>query len=220
MISFADKKNISPTGNIDWGYHVAPVILVQSGNKKRKMVIDPGLFPLGPVPYRSWLNKLNTKNIIYLIMDSEWYLYNSSMVPNSQLQKNSVDFQPNIKLPEWFADKHISDFFKYEEEALNQHWVEKGLAVNETAIAFYEFEIKPILDSPEYEDLVYDYKMLVGNVFNFETVIRDGNWNYEMTIDFQIKYKDIIAKYREIYFSNLSKWEASMAVLNDAINQS
>lgn len=28
LISFADKKNMSPSGNIDWGYHVAPVIQV------------------------------------------------------------------------------------------------------------------------------------------------------------------------------------------------
>jgi hypothetical protein len=223
LITFTDKKNMSPTGKIDWGYHVAPVLQVRIGNKVRKMVIDPGLFPRGIVRYRTWLAKLKTRNLIYLIMDSEWYLYNSSMVPNSQLQYNSDGFsngyQPNIQLPEWFSDKHITDFFKYDQDALNQHWIEQGLSVNQTAIAFYDAEIKPILNAPEYQDLVYDYKMLVGNVFNFETVIRDGNWNYEMTTNFQIKHKEIIAKYRQIYLKNLNKWQESMAVLNDAINQ-
>lgn len=223
LISFADKKNISPTGKIDWGYHVAPVIQVQIGNKVRKMVIDPGLFPKNPVRYRTWLAKLNTKNIIYLIMDSEWYLYNSSMIPNSQLTYNSNELstaiQPNIKLPEWFSDKLITDFFKYEDDALNQHWIEQGLAVNETAITFYDAEIKPILNSTEHQDLVYDYKILVGNVFNFETVFRDGNWNYEMTTDFQFKHQNIIAKYRNIYFSNLYKWKESMASLNEIIRK-
>lgn len=221
LISFADKKNISPTGKIDWGYHVAPAIQVRIGNKVRKMVIDPGLFPKNPVRYITWLNKLNTKNIIYLIMDSEWYLYNSSMIPNSQLQYDSNELstavEPNLKLPEWFSDKLITDFFKYEEEALNQHWIEQGLAVNETAIAFYDAEIKPILNSVEHQDLVYDYKMMVGNVFNFETVFRDGNWNYEMTTDFQFKHQNIIAQYRNIYFSNLNKWQESLASLNEII---
>lgn len=219
LITLTDKKNISPTGKIDWGYHVAPVLQVRIGNKVRKMVIDPGLFPKGIVRYRTWLAKLRTRKLIYLIMDSEWYLYNSSMVPNSELQYESDDFQPNIKLPEWFADKHITDFFRYDQDALNQHWIEQGLAVNETAIAFYDAEIKPILNSAQCEDLVYDYKMLVGNVFNFETVIRDGNWNYEMTSDFQIKHQEIIAKYRQIYWANLDKWKESMAFLNDAINK-
>lgn len=219
LISFTDKKNISPTGKIDWGYHVAPILQVRIGNKVRKMAIDPGLFK-SPVRYRTWLAKLDTENIIYLIMDSEWYLYNSSMIPNSQLDKNSNGSsnsnQHNIQLPEWFSDKLITDFFKYEDDALAQNWVEKGLAVNETALAFYNAEIKPILDLPQYEDLVNDYKMLAGNVFNFETIFRDNNWNNEMNNDFQIKHQNIIAKYREIYSLNLNKWKEAFALLQNS----
>jgi hypothetical protein len=209
QISFVDKKNISPTGTIDWGYHVAPIIEVKINGKARKMVIDVGLFPNGIVRYRTWLAKLNTKKLIYLIMDSEWYLYNSSMITNAQLHADSDELdenQPNIKLPDWFSDKHITDFFKYEEDALEQHWIEKGLAVNETAMTFYDTEIKPILDSELHQELVTDYKMLAGNVFNFETVFRDDNWNYEMNNDFQLKHQDIISKYREVYSLNLNKW--------------
>lgn len=223
LITFSDQKNISPTGKIDWGYHVAPVIEVKEGDIVQKMVIDVGLFPNGPVPYTTWLTQLRTENIIYLIMDSEWYLYNSSMIPNSQLHYNSNSFsnrhEPNIKLPDWFSDKLITDFFRYEEEALNQHWIEQGLAVNETAIAFYDAEIKPILNAAEYQNLVYDYKMMVGNVYNFETVFRDDRWNYEMTTNFQFKHQKIIAKYREIYFSNLKKWQEALASLNEIIHK-
>jgi hypothetical protein len=187
------------------------------------MAIDPGLFKT-PVRYRTWLAKLKTRKLIYLIVDSGWYLFNSSMVPNSELQANSnesLNANPtNVKLPDWFSDKHITDFFRYEEEALNQHWIEKGMAINETAIAFYDAEIKPIHNSSSHKDLVYDYKMLVGNVFNFETVFRDNNWNYEMNDDFQFRHQNIISKYREIYFSNLSKWQHSLASLNEIINKS
>jgi hypothetical protein len=224
LISFADKKNISPTGKIDWGYHVAPILQVRIGNKVRKMVIDPGLFPKNMVRYRTWLAKLRTRKLIYLIMDSEWYLYNSSMIPNSQIQYNSNGYtnaiQPNVKLPDWFSDKLITDFFKYEDDALQQNWIEKGLAVNETAMAFYDAEIKPLLHSKIHLDLVDDYKMLVGNVFNFETIFRDNNWNYEMDNNFQFKHQTIIAKYRDIYFSNLNKWQESLASLNQIIRES
>jgi len=213
LISFADKKNISPGGKIDWGYHVAPIIQVRIGTKVRKMVIDPGLFPKSPVRYRTWLAKLKTRKLIYLIMDSEWYLYNSSMIPNSQLSPDCNEFQPNVKLPDWFSDKLITDFFKYEEDSLEQHWIEKGLAINETALLFYESEIKPLLHSKIQHDLVEDYKMLAGNVFNFETIFRDNNWNYEMNDDFQLKYQEIINQYREIYHSNLRKWQESVAEL-------
>lgn len=221
IISFVDKKKLSPNGAIDWGYHVAPVIQVRMGSKVRKMVIDPGLFPKGLVRYRTWLAKLKTRKLIYLIMDSEWYLFISSMIPNSQLQPDSDGLlnpnQPNIKLPDWFSDKHITDFFKYEKHSLNEYWIEKGLAVNETTETFYNSEIKPIQHSNHHQNLVDDYKMLVGNVFNFETVFRDNNWNYEMNDDFQFKHQDIIAKYREIYFANLSKWQESLVLLNEII---
>lgn len=213
LISFADKKNISPGGRIDWGYHVAPILQVRIGSKVRKMVIDPGLFPKSPVRYRTWLAKLKTRKLIYLIMDSEWYLFNSSMIPNSQLSPDYNEFQPNVKLPDWFSDKLITDFFKYEDDCLEQHWIEKGLAINETALLFYESEIKPLLHSKIHHETVEDYKMLSGNVFNFETVFRDHNWNYEMNEDFQFRHQDSIAKYREIYEASLIKWQASVAAL-------
>lgn len=218
LITIPDKKNISPTGKIDWGYHVAPVLQVRIGNKVRKMVIDPGLFPKSPVRYRTWLAKLRTRKLIYLIMDSDWYLFNSSMIPNSQLQAYSNAVPPNVKLPDWFSDKLITDFFKYEDDSLEEHWIEKGLAVNETALAFYDAEIKPILHSKIHFDLVNDYKMLVGNVFNFETIFRDQNWNYEMNDDFQFRHQNIIRKYREIYSSNLHKWQVSLTSLNEIIS--
>jgi len=222
LITFPDKKNISPNGKIDWGYHVAPILQVRIGNKVRKMVIDPGLFPKNPVRYRTWLAKLKTRKLIYLIVDSAWYLFNSSMIPKSQFQVNSDDLSdpipPNLKLPEWFSDKLITDFFKYEEDSLKEYWIEKGLAVNETAIAFYNTEIKPLLHTKINLDLVNDYKILVGNVFNFETVFRDNNWNYEMDDNFQFKYQHIISKYRDLYFSNLYKWQESLANINELLS--
>jgi hypothetical protein len=221
LISFIDKKNLSTTGTIDWGYHVAPVVQVKIGKKVRKMVIDPGLFPKNMVRYRTWLAKLRTRKLIYLIMDSEWYLYSSSTIPNSQIQFNNNNWsninQPNLKLPDWFSDKLVTDFFKYEDEAQNEYWMEKGLAVNQTAIEFYISEIKPILHTKQQTELLYDYKILVGNVFNFETIFRDNNWNYEMDANFQYKHHSIIAKYQEIYEANLAIWKESVAVLQQKI---
>ena len=90
----------------------------------------------------------------------------------------------------------------------------EGLAINETAIEFYNTEIKPILSLGSQKELVYDYKNLVGNVFNFETIFRDEMWNYEMNMEFQNKHQIIIAKYRTIYASNVLKWQESLAKLN------
>lgn len=214
LISFTDRKKLSPTGKIDWGYHVAPVLLVQEGKKVRKKVIDPVLFPKGPVGYRAWLAKLKTKRLLYLIMDPEWYLFNSSSFPNSQEELWELDepvlSKPNVTFPDWFSDKLITDFFKYEEDSKQNHWLEKGLAINETASKFYQSEIIPLLNKPSKTDLLQDYRNLVGNVFNFETVFRDEMLNFEMTLEFQDKHALIIEKYKKIYEKYLSKWQAKL----------
>lgn len=216
LISFTDKTKLSPTGKIDWGYHVAPVLHVQKGKEISEMVIDLVLFPEGPVHYRTWLNKLKTRKLLHLIMDADWYLFNSSMIPNYQLNNDPEYVQDkNLDLPYFFWDKLINDFFKYEEESKENQWLPKGLAINEAAMEFYNNEIAPILKMRAKKELAQDYKNLVGNVFNFETVFRDDKWNYDMTPEFQEKHQDIISKYKDIYLDSLKKWEKLVSKLDD-----
>ncbi|MDX2191490.1 MAG: protein-glutamine glutaminase family protein [Bacteroidota bacterium] len=222
LITFKDKKKLSPTGTIDWGYHVAPLMIVKEKGKSKKMVLDPILFPWGPVHYRTWLAKIKTKGIVHLIMDSEWYLFNSTLVPNSQnqyLYNVEVDnYKPNVTFPSWFSDKLISDFFKYEEDSKNNHWLERGLAINETAICFYNNEFKPLLTTKKHLDLIKDYRILVGNINNFESVFRDNIWNDEMNQNFNKKHENVIFKYREIYETNLIKWQKDVRTLLEVKN--
>lgn len=222
LITFIDKKELSPNGTIDWGYHVAPILNVTDGVQTRQMVIDLGLFPEGLVTYKTWLEKLKTKKLISLMLDFEWYLFNSTMIPNSQLQYDVNGILnsnlKNIILPDIFSDKLIDDFYKYEDDSEQNQWLEKGLAINETAVEFYNIEIAPLLKLNTQKELIHDYKNLVGNVFNFETVFRDNRWNYEMTTDFQNQYYIIINKYREIYSNNLIKWGLNVANLKNIID--
>ncbi len=217
VISFTDQNKLSPTGKIDWGYHVAPVVLVEHNGVVTKMAIDPVLFPDGAVPYKIWLEKIKTKKLIYLLMDAEWYLFNTSYATNTQLEFFDINtdepVKPNVIFPYWFANKCVTDFFKYEEDSRQYYWLEKGLAVNDTASLFYENEIKPILEDSSQALLLKDYRDLVGNVFNFETVFRDYMYNYEMNVVFYEKHHDIIEKYRTIFNDQLAKWQAQVAAL-------
>jgi hypothetical protein len=217
VISFTDQNKLSPTGKIDWGYHVAPVILVEEEGAVVKMAIDPVLFPEGPVPYKAWLDRIKTKKLIYLLMDAEWYLFNTSYSNNTQLEffdmQTDEPVKPNVIFPYWFANKCVTDFFKYEEDSLLYAWLEKGLAVNDTASEFYENEIKPILDEPSASALLKDYRDLVGNVFNFETVFRDYMYNYEMNIDFYERHALIIEEYRNVFNTHVEKWKQKVAEL-------
>ncbi len=218
IISFIDQNRLSPTGKIDWVYHVAPVLLVEENGLLTKMAIDPVLFPNGPVPYKIWLAKIKTRKLIYLIMDAEWYLFNTSHAQQSQLEffDESTDepMQPNITFPSWFANKCVTDFFKYEDDSKQNCWLEKGLAINDTASLFYENEIKPILEDPYQTALLKDYRDLVGNVLNFEAVFRDYVYNYEMNEDFYQRHLFIIEKYRSIFNMHVEKWQTKVTQLN------
>ena len=211
VISFKDKYQLSPTGKIDWGYHVAPVLLVEQNGIVTKMAIDAILFPNGPVPYKTWLAKIKTRKLIYLLMDAEWYLFNTSHAANTQLEFFDINtdepVKPNVIFPYWFANKCVTDFFRYEENSKQNGWLEKGLAINDTATLFYENEIKPILNDPLQKSLLKDYRHLVGNVFNFETVFRDYMYNYEMNEHFYETHAAIIEKYRIIFRSECLKWQ-------------
>lgn len=211
VISFKDKYQLSPTGKIDWGYHVAPVLLVEQDGVVTKMAIDAILFPNGPVPYKAWLAKIKTKKLIYLLMDAEWYLFNTSYTANTQLEFFDINtdepVQPNVIFPYWFANKCVTDFFKYEDNSKQNGWLEKGLAINDTATTFYENEIKSILNDASQVSLLKDYRNLVGNVFNFETVFRDYMYNYEMNEQFYESHAEIIEKYRIIFNAECLKWQ-------------
>ncbi len=217
LISFTDKKNISPNGKIDWGYHVAPVVKVKIKNKIHQMVIDPALFPNRMVSYRTWLSKIRTKKLIYLIMEGPWYLFNSALITHAEFHdiQNSYEFPilPNYILPDWFSDKLITDFFRYDDFSQQNHWLEKGLAINATALHFYHDEVEPLLKSKSDLQKLNDYKNLVGNVFNFETIFRDYAYNYEMDDNFQHQHQSIIIKYRALYEAELAKWQLRLSNL-------
>lgn len=48
-------------GEVGWGYHVAPVVLVKKGNAILPYVIDPSLFSKA-VPYEEWKAKITSKS--------------------------------------------------------------------------------------------------------------------------------------------------------------
>jgi hypothetical protein len=208
IISFIDKKELSPTGHIEWGYHVASVISVKFGNKKRLMVIDLGLFPDAPVEYNQWIQKLKTKRLIRLIINSEWYLFNSCLYVDYESEASLIEnlLKNNLNIFGFSKNNLITDFYRYEDEAEINHWIESGLAVNQTAIEFYNLEIKPLMGLEPNAEIINEYKSMVGNVLNFETVFRDRCYNYEMNEDFINKHWAVISKYQSIYIQNLEQW--------------
>ena len=213
LISIPDKNMISATGHINWGFHVVPFIMVNQNGHIEPMVFDLALYPNGPVPLEEWKEKLYIPNMLCLKQDWEWYLYNSLPWNLNQLYEDFMNPQ-NLTQEETtrrLVDVPIHDFFMYELDSKQNHWMEKGLAIDDTAFTFYLNEIKPLQISGANNALLHDYYTLVGDVNNFETVFRDGLGNDEVGYDFQKKHQLIIAQYRTVYLRYLSKWKRTVA---------
>lgn len=54
------KVDSEEFGEIEWHYHVAPVVMVKVGNKNVPYVLDPSIMDK-PVPFETWKNKMTSK---------------------------------------------------------------------------------------------------------------------------------------------------------------
>ncbi len=175
-----DKNLISPTGWINWGYHVAPMVNL----KGRDYIFDYNFSELRPLQLTEWLECFQTSRYRCLIEDAGYFLFYVSERSGKQL----FDGQ----------------FYPLEGECLESNRLEKGLAINETALRLFE-ELSA--ENPPEQLLAEDYRQLAGRVLNFECVFRDHAFNKKMTPEFQLRHADLISRYREIYAHNVIKWK-------------
>ncbi|SOE23605.1 hypothetical protein SAMN06298216_3990 [Spirosomataceae bacterium TFI 002] len=177
-ISKPDPNPHASMGNLLWGYHVALFFEDGPFSFIYDFVVDENM----PISLDSWVAGMGLSQAKVEIVDAENYLFYS-------LKKKvaNVDFK----------------YFRYEDNCKDDLWLPKGLAINETAMEFLNEE-RSILEG--FSDQSFDYKILIGNILNFECVFKDQSSNNRVTADFQARHIELIDKYRLIYFHNLNKW--------------
>lgn len=82
-------------GEVGWGYHVAPVVLVKKDGKVQPYVFDPSLFEK-PVPYETWKGKMLVKK--KAVLESEYYTNRFAYDPDDKDSKYTE-----------FQDDHVAD---------------------------------------------------------------------------------------------------------------
>lgn len=82
-------------GEVGWGYHVAPVVLIKKDGKVLPYVFDPSLFDK-PVPYEAWKGKMLAKK--KSVLESEYYTNRYAYDPDDKDSKYT-DYQ----------DDHVAD---------------------------------------------------------------------------------------------------------------
>jgi hypothetical protein len=126
-------KGIEET--VFWGYHVAPILLVNNKDKIDTMVIDPALFDK-PVDYRTWISKqLQPKASSYFTF-LEGNLI--SFETESQYQKKGISCKDcsgnNIMTGTFFTDDY----------SIQQKWIEQSLSKGKIFVEYYKNEIEPL----------------------------------------------------------------------------
>jgi hypothetical protein len=188
-ISKPDPNHLAPSGSLRWGYHVA--LLFEDG--KNCHVFDWMINENEPISINDWVMSMGLSNYKIDIVDPSNYLFFSM----SEYAKKQ--------------ERKGFEYFRYEGECKENHWIPKGLALNETAYEFFQNE-SGILEKDTL--LSRDYRILVGSVINFECVIRDYDFNKNVTLKFQAKYFELIEKYRYVYLLKLNKWISHLDYLN------
>lgn len=59
------KTDNSPEGQVDWYFHVAPVLCVKNNDKNELMILDPSIFTK-PVTIETWLRKQTLKEATFI----------------------------------------------------------------------------------------------------------------------------------------------------------
>jgi hypothetical protein len=180
-IRLKDPNKLSRSGFLNWGYHVG--LLVEIDNQK--YVFDYFLDENNPLDISEWIKLMELKTFHIDIVDADKYLFFSEFDINS----NQNIFKGN--------------YFEYQGFCRENFWIEKGLAINQTA---FQLMLDEQIHFTNQTQLSNAFRLFIGSVNNFECVVRDNSYNKNMTKEFQQKHQSIIKKYRNLYFNNLENW--------------
>lgn len=178
-----DRNQISPNGWINWGYHVAPMISIEG----KDFIFDYNFSETSPLSLSEWLSYFCLNKFKCVIEEADNFLFYTRLEDEKQVFDNS--------------------FYPLEGECLQNGWLEKGLAVNETALTMYQDCYLNALNNGGSKELLDDYKQLIGRILNFECVFRERGFNKKMTTEFQTRHQDLIRYYRGVYEDNVTKWK-------------
>lgn len=100
-------------GEVGWGYHVAPVVLVKKDGKVQPYIFDPSIFDK-PVPYETWKGKMLAKK--KAVLESEYYTNRYAYDPDDKDAKYT-DYQDDHVHDMNYANRNFSRIlFMYNEQ--------------------------------------------------------------------------------------------------------
>jgi len=197
-----DENKLSPFNIISWTYHVAPAVQVCEKDQVNTYVIDPSVNAIMPVNLNTWFNAIGNSTVCrYSFHQPVDYFFNRLCNKSGEL-----------------TGIFDGSFFPYDEADRNNLTLEKGLAVNDTAMFVYRKYILPMMkgnnanDAPMLEDL----KSIFGDASTLDMLFAQnvsGNTSNTSHRYVLSLYTDIMLDAKAIFNTRLAYWVKYVSAL-------
>jgi hypothetical protein len=181
-----NKLTTDKDNKIEWDFHVAPAILVANNGKTDTLVVDPSINSTAALPYKAWMAAINGhEKARYTFTDGKYYSFNRAEGGNSNVISG--------------------EFYPYEGLSYGNLWLEKMMAMNDTAYAMY---LKYIKDKDPNAQATKDFRAVIGNSATLKEVLdyKDGVPEAAKIRTLATKYPEFIQTAWKTYHSQLFFW--------------
>src|SRR5215217_817553 len=180
LLSVADPTGIA-AGDVTWGYHVAPVLRIQSGGEERTVVLDRSLSPDNYLPVTEWANRVGNANALFFFTTAQDFTFSS--LDSMEIKDPHTGSTETVKLPQWMPNLLTGDFTAYS-AGKHRQWVASGLARDQLALYVHTGQIGAV--SPQERTALTEairsesgLKLLAsGELAGISSGVRDRAKNY------------------------------------------
>lgn len=192
--TFTIPDNNNAEDIINWNYHVAPAVLVDEDGQQNFYVVDPGINRQKPVFLDGWFNSIGNSCIgRYSFYFADKYFFNTLYTKNNAVT-NVFD----------------GTFTDYTAEDKNNLTIEKGLAINDTAMYVYHTRLTPMMNNPQAnQQTLQQLKDIFGNATALDLLISQNisgataetTYRHVITL-----YSDILLDAKTMFYKRLAHW--------------
>lgn len=192
---YPDKNGLAYGSSIQWNYHLAPVLRVQTNTGIELRIFDPSIHRESPLDLESWFWRIgNSAAGTYTFSNPAAYFFNCRYDANNQLT-NIFD----------------GSFSFFENPAKDDLVMEKGLAVNDMAMHIFYTHIQPLMQKREPDNavLLEDLQSLFGNATALDRIFCQGiSGNTDNTLHryWITRYPQIMQEAHRVFTERLLHW--------------
>lgn len=188
-----DKNKLAPDNIVNWNYHVAPAVLVKENGQENFYIVDPNISKDGPMLLGNWFNSIgNSCAGRYSFYSSDKYFFNSLYTKDNSIT-NVFD----------------GTFIQYDKPDTDDLTIEKGLAINDTAIHVCRKYIAPLQSEGSDNEKLEDLKAIFANSTALDLLISQNisgstpNTTHRYVIT---HYSDIVLDAKKVFYERLVYW--------------